>query len=159
MPPGAPNISSKSNFWFILHKILLHRYTPSLQWFPQWLRHWPPEGQRKEKSVKLIKLYLLCDHGTLLPAKKVLDLLYTPIWILSIVFRCYLVFCHLNVAFLDFFNQILTTFGTPGWLSSWASTFSSGHDPGVQHWVLHGAPRREPASPTALSLPLSVSHE
>ena len=42
--------------------------------------------------------------------------------------------------------------GAPGWLSSWASAFGSGHDPGVLgSWdgILHQAPCREPASPSA----------
>ena len=50
--------------------------------------------------------------------------------------------------------------GAPGWLSGWASAFGSGHDPGIQAWVLHQAPCREPASPSAyVSASLSVSHE
>lgn len=45
--------------------------------------------------------------------------------------------------------------GALGWLSGWASTFSSGHDPGVLE-----PPSREPASPsTYVSNSLCVSHE
>ena len=48
--------------------------------------------------------------------------------------------------------------GTPGWLSSWASTFGSGDDPGI--WVKSHI--RKPASPSAYvcaSLPVYVSHK
>ena len=48
--------------------------------------------------------------------------------------------------------------GAPGWLSSWASAFSSGRDPGSWDQVPHQAPYGEPASPFAyISASISVS--
>ena len=46
--------------------------------------------------------------------------------------------------------------GTPGWLSGWASAFGSGHDPRFRDQIPHWAPCKEPASPSAMCLPLSV---
>ena len=60
--------------------------------------------------------------------------------------------CHSSVPFL--LIKILSLLqdaihGTPGWLSGWAPTFSSGGDPGIWNLVPHRAPCGEPASHSA----------
>ena len=48
----------------------------------------------------------------------------------------------------------------PGWLSSLASAFGSGHDPGIWDRVPHRAPCGKPVSPSAyVSASLYISHE
>ena len=50
--------------------------------------------------------------------------------------------------------------GTPGWLSSWASVFGSGRDPGILGLSPSWAPCEETAPPSAfVSASLSVSYE
>ena len=88
----------------------------------------------------------------------VLPLLIHDTMVLTIipVFRVHIFIlpttCHSSVPFL--LIKILSLLqdpihGTPGWLSGWAPTFSSGRDPGIWNLVPHRAPYGEPASHSA----------
>ena len=52
--------------------------------------------------------------------------------------------------------HLKVSLGTPGWLSSWAAAFSSGHDPGIQDQALHRVPARSLLLRLPMSLPLCV---